>query len=127
MPQLVQVRREVIDSVLSYSKAFHPDEGILLLKGKNRKGVLTIQEVVIPPLAEHSENSSSFPMFMLPSDVSIIGVAHSHPNGALFPSEEDLNNFYGRVMVLVGYPYRSEVDVAVFDRDGKSLVFNVIP
>ena len=127
MTQSVQIRGEVIESVLSYSKAFHPNEGILLLKGKNRKGVLSIQEVIIPPFAEHSENSSSFPLFMLPSDVSIMGVAHSHPNGALIPSEEDLNNFYGRVMMLVGYPYRSEADVAIFDRDGNSLVFNVIP
>ena len=125
MGRFVEFKQSVIDSILSYAKIAHPNEGILLLRGKTSKDRIVIEEVVIPPFATHGQGFSSFPLSALPIDFSIVGVAHSHPTGALKPSIPDLNQFYGRVMVIIGYPYESESDVAVFDRDGRPVQYKI--
>ncbi len=120
------IERDVIDGLLSYCSDLHPREGLLLLRGKSRKDEIRVNALVIPPLPVHSETYASFPIHMLPVDTSILGTAHSHPNGVLRPSLEDLNNYFGRMMVIVGPPYQSEDDVALFDREGDRAVFYVV-
>ncbi|TDA31112.1 MAG: peptidase, partial [Hadesarchaea archaeon] len=61
----------------------------------------------------------------LPLDPSLVGTAHSHPSGDLTPSPTDLNRFLGRVMVIVGFPYREE-DVAVYDGRGRRVGLRVV-
>ena len=118
MSKEVLIKREVINSILTYAKIFHPREGILLLKGREDKNRIILDGVIIPPLSTHGNSFSSFPLDMLPIDFSIKGTAHSHPSGALRPSIEDLNKFYGRLMVITSYPYDSDKDLAIFSRDG---------
>jgi len=89
-----------------------------LLKGREDKNRLLIDEVVLPPLSTRGTSFSSFPLHMLPIDFSIIGTAHSHPSGFLKPSIQDLNEFYGKIMVITSYPYNSEKELAIFARDG---------
>jgi len=122
----VVIEREVIDGLLTYCRELHPREGILLLRGRSRSDEIRIDGLVIPPLAVHSETYSTFPVYMLPFDLSILGTAHSHPNGVLEPSLDDLNNYYGRVMIIVGYPYESEDDVALFDKDGNRAIYHIV-
>jgi proteasome lid subunit RPN8/RPN11 len=62
---------------------------------------------------------------MLPIDFSIIGTAHSHPSGRVHPSIGDLHNFYGRVMVIMGKPYKSS-NVAAFTKQGENIPVRVI-
>ncbi len=118
-------KREVIDSILTYSKMNHPREGILLLRGKVGRDRILVEEVIIPPLAIHDFHASSFPLHMLPGDPGVLAVSHSHPSGVILPSTEDLNHVYGRFMVISGYPYESERDVKAFDRNGSELKFSV--
>ena len=122
----VVVNRSVIRSILDYAKACHPKEGILLLKGRLSKNRITVNEVEIPPLAVHGFGFSNFPLHMLPLDFSVVGTAHSHPSGVLRPSITDLNKFYGRIMIIAAYPYRSEENVAVFDREGRLIEYEVV-
>jgi len=117
---------KVVDSLLSYARMQHPREGILLLRGKVDKEKIVISDTEIPPFATHGQAFSSFPLHMLPIDFSIIGVAHSHPSGTLKPSMTDLNKFYGRIMVLVAYPYQTQQDIAVFDREGNAFKYEVL-
>jgi len=63
---------------------------------------------------------------MLPMDFSIIGVAHSHPSGSLEPSVQDQNLSLGRIMLIVGYPYRGKENVAVFSRKEGRLPLEVV-
>jgi len=104
----------------------HPNESILLLKGKIERKKIVINDVQIPPLATHGKAFSGFPLSRLPIDFSVVGVAHSHPSGVLRPSTTDLNQFYGRIMMLTGYPYHTENHIALFDRKGKQLDYNII-
>ena len=121
----VSIKRSVIESVLDYAKACYPKEGILLLRGKTRKGKTIIEEVVIPPLSVRGSGFSNFPLNMLPIDFSIVGTMHSHPSGVLKPSTTDMNHFYGRVMVIVAYPYRSEQDIIVLDGEGNAINYEI--
>jgi len=121
----VFVKRSVVDSILSYAQIFHPRESILLLKGKVSKHKLVVDDVQIPPLATHGSTFSGFPLSTLPIDFSVIGVAHSHPSGALRPSVTDLNKFYGKIMLITAYPYRSEQNIIILDRKGQQLKYEV--
>jgi len=122
----LEISQSVIDSVLSYAKMNYPKEGILLLQGKASKEKIRVDSVAIPPFATHGHGFSSFPPGMLPSALSLVGVAHSHPNGVLQPSTEDLNHFYGRVMVITAYPYESERDLAAFDGRGHPIQYKIV-
>lgn len=122
----VYIKKSVILSILEYASACHPREGILLLRGKVDKKKIMIEEVELPPLSIRGSSFSSFPAYMLPIDFSIIGTAHSHPSGVLRPSATDMNKFYGRIMIITAYPYRTERDIAVFDGQGNSLKYEII-
>jgi len=121
----VTIRRSVIDSILTYAKMAHPKESILILQGKAGGGKILIDNVIIPPLATHGQAFSGFPLSMLPSALSIMGVAHSHPSGVLAPSIHDLNHFYGRIMIITAYPYDSEYNVRVFDGKGNMIRYEI--
>ena len=104
----------------------HPREGILLLRGAINKSEASVREVVIPPFAIRGYGYSAFPLHTLPIDLSIMGTVHSHPSGILQPSIEDLNHFYGRIMVITAYPYNSEEHIAIYNRNGKLLEYKIV-
>ncbi len=115
----------VFETVMSFAKEAYPNEAILLFRGRRDAEKVVLSEVVIPPLATHGDGFSSFNMHMLPADPSLMGVAHSHPSGVLRPSIQDLNMFYGRVMVIVAYPYLSVNNMAAFDNAGKRVKIEI--
>jgi len=123
--QKVVFRREVVDSLFSYSAMAYPNEGILLLRGKSKKGVVEVTGVVVPPAAAHGAAFSSFSWWMLPIDMSYLGVAHSHPSGNHNPSQEDLLHASGRIMVIMGYPYATVENLGVYDQNGNRVPFEV--
>ncbi len=120
------VERTVVDSILSYAQICHPKESILLLKGKVDKKKIVVTDVQIPPLATHGSAFSSFPLSRLPIDFSVVGVAHSHPSGALRPSILDLNKFYGRIMLITAYPYQTEQNIIILDRKGQPQNYKIL-
>jgi proteasome lid subunit RPN8/RPN11 len=122
----VFLKQSVVESILSYAQMFHPRESILILKGKIDKKKLVVTDVQIPPLATHGSTFSGFPLSRLPIDFSVVGVAHSHPSGALRPSVTDLNKFYGRVMLITAYPYQSEQNIIILDRQGNPVKYKLI-
>ncbi len=121
----VVFHRQVVDSLFSYSKMAYPNEGILLMRGKSKKGVVEVTGVVVPPAAAHGAAFSSFSWWMLPIDLSYLGVAHSHPSGNHHPSDQDLLHATGRIMVIMGYPYASAANLGVYDHNGNEVPFEV--
>ena len=112
--------KDVLDSILSYCKMKHPDEGILILKGKSKNGKITIDGLVIPPFNYTGPTFAGFPQSFLPFDLSYIGMVHSHPSGLAEPSVEDLHNFFGLVSVIVKSPYDEE-SIFAWDSSGGSI------
>jgi proteasome lid subunit RPN8/RPN11 len=121
----VRVKKELIDGILSYSRDMHPREVILLLRGKAGNDI-EVNEVVMPPGAIQGLGFSGFQPHMLPFDLSIVGVVHSHPSGSSSPSVHDLNHPYGRITMIAAYPYRSVDDITIFGKGGQMLPFEVV-
>ena len=117
--------RSVVDSILTYAQMAYPKEGILLLRGHVTPQETVIREVVIPPRAVHGFGFANFPWHMLPIDRSILGTAHSHPSGSLRPSIQDLNHYYGRIMIITVYPFQSHQHLGAFDRTGAIVNYNI--
>jgi len=115
----------VVDSLFTYSRMAYPNEGILMLRGKSKKGVVEVTGVVIPPAAVHGAAFSSFSWWMVPIDLSYLGVAHSHPSGNHHPSQEDLLHASGRIMVIMGYPFANTYNLGVYDHNGREVPFEV--
>jgi proteasome lid subunit RPN8/RPN11 len=121
----VAIPKDIFDVILDHARTLHPRETILLLRGKVKKNIVDVSDVLIPPLATHGRGFSGFPTHMLPMDFSIVGTAHSHPSGIAMPSVEDLNHSFGRVILVVGSPYLNEENAAAYDHDGRRLTLQV--
>ena len=126
LPRQVVISRSAADGIISYSRALHPNEAILVLQGKTTKEQIIIEGLVLPPFASSGPYYSGFSDYHLPFDNSYIGSAHSHPSGSNRPSLEDLNRgFYGAVSIIIAHPYEDET-VAAYDRDGNRLEIKII-
>lgn len=119
------LKRSVVDSILTYAQMAYPKEGILLLRGHATPLETVISEVVIPPRAVHGYGFANFPWHMLPIDRSILGTAHSHPSGSLRPSIQDLNHYYGRIMIITVYPFQSHHEIGAFNRNGAIISYDI--
>lgn len=120
----VLITRQTADGIITYSKTCHPNEGILILRGKSSKNEIVVDGLILPPFSVHGPYYSGFPSFDLPFDLSYVGTAHSHPGGSNKPSLEDLNNYYGLVSIIINYPYTYNT-IAAFDRDGNHMKLQI--
>jgi proteasome lid subunit RPN8/RPN11 len=115
----ILIKRSIVEAILIDAKNAYPNEGILILKGKVKRDSITIDDSITPFMPTKGAHFSTFPLYMMPLDLTVIGTAHSHPSGNSRPSIEDMNNFYGRIMIISAYPYLSERDIAVYDKNGR--------
>ena len=120
----VVVPGELLDSMLTFARMQHPREAILLLRGSVSRDEIVLEEHLFPPFASSGRGFAQFSPSMLPIDFSIVGTLHSHPSGSPRPSPTDLNHLYGRIMVIVAFPYTRD-RVAVYDKRGERLPLEV--
>ena len=116
----VLLKKEVLDSILSFCQMKHPNEGILILKGKSKNGQIKIDGLVIPPFSETGPTFAGFPHSFLPFDMSYVGMIHSHPSGSAEPSVTDLHNFFGLVSMIVKTPYDDD-SIFAWDSNGNAI------
>lgn len=100
------VRRGVLDHLLAAGASSLPNEFGGALRS-DEPGIIT--EVLLVPGGTSGKRHANFHLYMLPADLSIVGSAHSHPSGALHPSDADLGLFrhWGRIHLILGAPFRS--------------------
>lgn len=122
---IIEIDNELLNEIFDCAKRVYPRETIMLLRGKKKKDTLAIFELVIPPFATYGQGFAHIPLSMLPIDFSIMGTVHSHPSGSLMPSATDLNHFFGKVLMIVGFPYDGAKNVAIYGRDGTGLALKV--
>ncbi|KON32691.1 MAG: hypothetical protein AC479_06960 [miscellaneous Crenarchaeota group-6 archaeon AD8-1] len=118
---VVCISAELLDSIFEGANCLYPKETFLLLQGKKIKNEIQISDLVVPPLATYGQGFANIPLHMLPMDFSVVGTVHSHPSGNINPSNLDLNHFFGRILMIVGFPFSSKEDVAVYDSNGEKL------
>jgi len=121
----VLIDEELLQAVFEGARRLYPKETILLLRGKKTKNTIKVSELVVPPLATYGSEFANILLHMLPMDFSIIGTVHSHPSGNLNPSTADLNHVFGIILMIVGFPFADERNVAVYDRNGEKLTLQI--
>jgi len=121
----VSMSWELLDAIFEGARRLYPRETFLLLRGKKTKNLIQVTDLVVPPLTVYGYGFANFPLHMLPTDFSLVGTVHSHPSGNVSPSHVDLNHFFGRILMIIGYPFKSEQDAAVYDSSGKKLPLQV--
>ncbi len=121
----VYIPQTLLETILEGAKQLYPRESFLLLRGKKSKGVIQVSDLIIAPFAVHGKGFAGFSSYMLPMDFSIVGTVHSHPSGNTRPSHVDLNHMFGRIIMIVGFPFESENNIAVYDSNGKRIGLTV--
>jgi len=121
----VTIKKDALEAYLELCREVFPNENIMLIRGRVKGETAEVEEFLIPPFSTYGEGFSGFQPHMLPFDLSIIGVAHSHPSGNTAPSTEDLNSTYGKLMIIAGYPY-NERSVSVYNSKGERLSFATV-
>ncbi len=121
----VSLTAEARDGILTFCKMKHPNEGILVLKGKSKRGRIAIDGLVIPPFSETGPTFAGFPHNFLPLDMSYVGIVHSHPSGSARPSLTDLQNFFGLISLIVKAPYEND-DIFAWDSKGMPVDLTII-
>jgi len=121
----VFVSRELLETILEGAKQLYPRESFLLLRGRKSKDIIYVTDLIVAPFAVHGKGFAGFSSYMLPMDFSIVGTVHSHPSGNTMASHVDLNHMFGRIAMIVGYPFEGELNVAVYDSNGEKLSLTV--
>lgn len=126
MPSItVHIPSNILETIYAGAKELYPRESFLLLRGKKSKGAIQITDLVLAPFAVHGEGEVHFNPYMFSGDFSLMGTVHSHPSGNISPSHVDLNYFFGRVLVIVGYPYEGKTCIAAYDSNGGKLPIEI--
>ena len=120
----VLLEKSVLDSIVTFCKMKHPNEGILILKGKSKHGEIKINGLAIPPFNFTGPTFAGFPHSFLPFDNSYIGIVHSHPSGSAEPSVTDLNNFFRLVSLIIKFPYDDD-SIFAWDSGGNTIPLSI--
>lgn len=115
----------LLNSIFEGAKRLYPKETVMLLRGKKSKGLIHVSGLVVPPLAVYGYGFANLPFHRLPMDFSVVGTVHSHPSGNINPSSVDLNQFFGRVLMIVGFPFASTQNAAIYDSNCEKLQLEV--
>jgi len=117
------IQQDILSLLLQMAQDSHPNEFVALLLERNG----LIDEVNLLPGTLVREDSASLFYDMMPLDTHVAGSAHSHPRGAISPSDADLRFFprTGKYHLIIGYPYR-KTDWRCFTADGEPHELEVV-
>ena len=118
------ITRHALESALASARSAYPNEFGGVLRAEP-PGV--ISELLMVPGGTAGRRHANFHLYMLPADLSVVGTVHSHPSGALHPSDADLMLFrsWGRRHVILGAPY-GPGSWRAYDGNGRETVLEVI-
>lgn len=122
--EVVGIAGDTLSFILEAAEDTHPNEYMGMLRGQpasefdlTTEGTI-VTDVLVIPGTESGPTSASVKSWMVPNDTQAVGSVHSHPNGVLRPSDEDLATFgRGDVHMIVGAPYDWD-DWRAFDSGG---------
>jgi Predicted metal-dependent protease of the PAD1/JAB1 superfamily len=115
-----KIASETLDFILALCNSSHPNEFGALLEADGD----TITSVIYLPGTDATTHSVSMKTWMMPNMPSA-GSVHSHPSGAIRPSQQDLIFFRANeVNIIVGEPYTRESWKA-FDKNGDRIELEI--
>lgn len=118
------ISRRTLDSALAAARSSYPNEFGGVLRAEP-PGV--IGELLLIPGGTAGRRHANFHLYMLHADLSVVGTVHSHPSGALHPSDADLQLFrsWGRRHIILGAPY-SKGCWRAYDGNGQETTLTVL-
>ncbi len=118
------IMRHVLDSALASARSAYPNEFGGVLRA-DPPGV--ISELLLIPGTTAGRRHANFQFHMLPADFSVVGTVHSHPSGALHPSDADVRLFrnWGKRHVILGQPFGPSSWKA-YDSNGRPVALPVL-
>ncbi|MFT4922335.1 MAG: proteasome lid subunit RPN8/RPN11 [Haloarculaceae archaeon] len=130
--EILGIAESALEFALAASRDAHPDEYMGLLRGEEASTVgldesgTVLTDVLVIPGTETNPVSATVKTNMVPNDLRASGSIHSHPNGVLRPSDEDLGTFgRNKVHIIVGAPYGRD-DWRAFNRKGEQIDLPVL-
>jgi len=98
------ITRRALSSALASARSAYPNEFGGVLRA-DPPGV--ISELLLLPGTTAGRRHANFQLYMLPADLTVVGTVHSHPSGALHPSDADVRLFrnWGRRHLILGAPF----------------------
>ncbi len=98
------ITRSVLDGALASAASSYPNEFGGVLRA-DPPGI--ISELLLLPGSTAGRRHANIQLYMLHADLAIAGTVHSHPSGALQPSDADLRLFrsWGRRHLILGSPF----------------------
>ena len=124
-PTVVEIPQDVLDCIYAGAKQLYPRESFLLLRGKKSKTAIKITDLILAPFATHGQGFAHFNPYLFSGDFSLVGTVHSHPSGNISPSHVDMNHFFGRILMIVGFPYEGLSCVAAYDSNANRLPIEI--
>ena len=121
----VRVDREVLESVIYYSKQAYPNEFLAFFDGKIIDKILYITSLIFVP-GETCETGAVVHTELIPMNTKYWGSVHSHPGPSAMPSAADLKTFSknGYFHMIVCLPYSLETFKS-YDRYGEHLDYTI--
>lgn len=121
----VRVDREVLESVIYYSKQAYPNEFLAFFDGQIKDKVLYITSLIFVP-GETCETGAVVHTELIPMNSKYFGSVHSHPGPSARPSGADLKTFskYGYFHMIVCLPYSLETFKS-YNRYGEPLDYTI--
>lgn len=121
----VRVDREVLESVIYYSKQSYPNEFLAFFDGQIKDKILYITGLIFVP-GETCETGAVVHTEMLPINTKYWGSVHSHPGPSASPSDADLMTFSknGYFHMIVCLPYSLETFKS-YDRYGEPMDYSI--
>ncbi len=118
------ITRQCLDSALACGRSAYPNEFGGVLRA-DTPGIIT--DVLLLPGTTAGRRHANFQLYMMPIDFGVSGTVHSHPSGALFPSEADLRLFrhWGRRHVIIGTPF-GPGSWRAYDGHGQEVALSVV-
>jgi len=118
------ITRRALESALASARSSLPNEFGGVLRA-DPPGV--ISELLLVPGGTSGRRHANFHLYMLPADLSVVGTVHSHPSGALHPSDADLRLFrsWGRRHLILGAPY-TKGSWRAYDGNGRETTLEVV-
>lgn len=118
------IAEETLTFIREACQQTHPNEYMGLLRATDAQALgldmsgQVITDVLVIPGTKSSSVKATMKSRMVPNDHSAVGSVHSHPNGVLRPSDEDLRSFTrGKIHLIIGAPYDRE-SWRAFETDG---------
>jgi proteasome lid subunit RPN8/RPN11 len=118
------ITRRCLDSALACAHSAYPNEFGGILRADEPD---TISELLLLPGTTAGRRHANFKLHMIPVDLGVSGTVHSHPSGALHPSEADVTLFrhWGKRHLILGSPF-SRGSWRAYDGNGREVHLDVV-